>query len=31
MLQALNILEDVDLKAHGLQQRALHPHASTRR
>ena len=31
MLQALNILENVDLKAHGLQQRALRPHASTRR
>ena len=27
MLQALNILESMDLKAHGLQQRALHPHA----
>ena len=31
MLQALNILENFDLHAHGLQQRELHPHASTRR
>ena len=31
MLQALNILENFDLKSMGYNSAALHPHASTRR